>query len=141
LGTASETEYVDRGLWLLITGLVAALIGHSFSCFTKFKGGKGVATASGGLIVLMPLPLLAALGVWLATFYSTRFVSLASILSAAALPIAAYFFKQPSLLIGLAAVIAVFVALRHRSNIVRLLNGTETKFVKKSASAGSSSSS
>jgi acyl phosphate:glycerol-3-phosphate acyltransferase len=141
LGTASEAEYVDRGLWLLITGLVAALIGHSFSCFTKFKGGKGVATASGGLIVLMPLPLLAALGVWLVTFYSTRFVSLASILSAAALPIAAYFFKQPSLLIGLAAVIAVFVALRHRSNIVRLLNGTETKFVKKSASAGSSSSS
>ncbi len=131
LGTANTAEYAERGLWILVTGLVAALIGHSFSCFTQFKGGKGVATATGGFLVLMPLPLLVSLGVWLATFYSTRFVSLASILAAAALPVAAFFFKQPALLIGLATAIAVFVALRHRSNIGRLLKGTEPKFVKK----------
>jgi glycerol-3-phosphate acyltransferase PlsY len=116
-----------------VTGLIAALIGHSFSCFTKFKGGKGVATASGGFLVLMPLPLLCGLGVWLATFYTTRYVSLASMLAAIALPIAAFFFKQPNLLIGLAGVIALFVVLRHRANITRLLNGTESKFVKKPA--------
>jgi glycerol-3-phosphate acyltransferase PlsY len=116
-----------------ITGLVAALIGHSFSCFTKFKGGKGVATASGGFLVLMPLPLLCGLGVWLGTFYTARFVSLASMLAATALPIAALFFKQPNLLIGLASVIALFVVLRHRANITRLLNGTESRFVKKPA--------
>jgi glycerol-3-phosphate acyltransferase PlsY len=122
---------------LSVVGLIAALIGHSFSCFTKFKGGKGVATATGGFLVLMPLPLLVGLGVWLATFYTTRFVSLASMLAAASLPIAAYFFKQPNLLIGLGAVIAVFVVLRHRANIVRLLNGTESKFVRKSAAPDS----
>ena len=116
-----------------VVGLIAALIGHSFSCFTRFKGGKGVATASGGFLVLMPLPLLCGLGVWLATFYTTRYVSLASMLAAIALPIAAFFFKQPNLLIGLAGLIAVFVVLRHRTNVVRLLNGTESKFVKKSA--------
>lgn len=116
-----------------VTGLIAALIGHSFSCFTKFKGGKGVATATGGFLVLMPLPLLCGLGVWLVTFYTTRYVSLASMLAAIALPIAAFFFKQPDLLIGLAGAIALFVVLRHRTNIVRLLNGTESKFVKKSA--------
>jgi glycerol-3-phosphate acyltransferase PlsY len=124
-------------LLLSVVGLIAALIGHSFSCFTKFKGGKGVATATGGFLVLMPLPLLVGLGVWLATFYTTRFVSLASMLAAASLPIAAYFFKQPNLLIGLGAVIAVFVVLRHRANIVRLLNGTESKFVRKSAAPDS----
>jgi glycerol-3-phosphate acyltransferase PlsY len=120
-------------LYLAVTGLIAALIGHSFSCFTKFKGGKGVATASGGFLVLMPLPLLVGLGVWLATFYTTRYVSLASMLAAIALPIAAFFFKQPNLLIGLGGVIALFVVLRHRTNIARLLSGTESKFVKKSA--------
>jgi glycerol-3-phosphate acyltransferase PlsY len=124
----------------MVFGLIAALIGHSFSCFTKFKGGKGVATATGGFLVLMPLPLLVSLGVWLATFYSTRFVSLASILAAAALPVAAFFFKQPTLLIGLAAAIAVFVALRHRSNIGRLLKGTEPKFSKKPQSPSGTAS-
>ncbi len=125
----------EHMLFMQVTGLVAALIGHSFSCFTKFKGGKGVATATGGFLVLMPLPLLCGLGVWLATFYSTRYVSLASMLAAIALPIAAFFFKQPNLLIGLAGAIAVFVVLRHRTNVVRLMNGTETKFVKKPAAA------
>ena len=123
----------EHAVTMAVVGLVAALIGHSFSCFTKFKGGKGVATATGGFLVLMPLPLLCGLGVWLATFYTTRYVSLASMLAAIALPVAAFFFRQPNLLIGLGTVIAVFVVLRHRANITRLLSGTESKFVKKSA--------
>jgi glycerol-3-phosphate acyltransferase PlsY len=124
---------IEYAVPMAVTGLIAALIGHSFSCFTKFKGGKGVATAAGGFLVLMPLPLLCGLGVWLAMFYTTRYVSLASMLAALALPIAAFLFKQPNLLIGLAGAIALFVVLRHRANITRLLNGTESKFVKKSA--------
>ena len=112
-------------------GLVAALLGHSFSCFTKFRGGKGVATAAGGLLVLMPWVLVIALAVWIVSFYASRYVSLASILAAVALPVAAFFFGQPPLLTGLAAVIGAFVILRHRANIVRLCNGTENKFVKK----------
>jgi glycerol-3-phosphate acyltransferase PlsY len=114
-----------------ITGLVFALVGHSFSCFTKFKGGKGVATAAGGFMVLMPYAMLVCLVVWIVTFYSSRYVSLASILGAIALPIAAFFFNQPRLLLGLAVIIAAFVVLRHRANITRLMNGTENKFAKK----------
>jgi len=111
-----------------VIGLVAALIGHSFSCFTQFRGGKGVATSVGGLIILMPLAAVAATATWLVVFYSTRYVSMASIVAAVALVTVAYLLTLPSLLLGLAALIAAFVILRHRTNIVRLMNGTENKF-------------
>lgn len=121
-----------------IVGLVAALIGHSFSCFTGFRGGKGVATASGGFAVLMPLALLVGLGVWLVTFYSTRFVSLASLLASLALPVSALFLKQPMPLVILAGAVALFVVVRHRANIVRLVQGTENRFTKAASSVGDS---
>lgn len=94
-----------------------------------------MATSVGGLVVLMPMALLVGAAVWVATFYSTRYVSLASILGAVSLPIAGFAFHLPPLLLGLTGLIALFVILRHRSNIGRLLNGTESKFVKKSPSA------
>jgi glycerol-3-phosphate acyltransferase PlsY len=128
---AECTLTTEQLVWLQITGLIFALVGHSFSCFTKFKGGKGVATAAGGFMVLMPYAMLVSLLVWVITFYASRYVSLASIVAAIALPIAAFFFHQPPLLLGLAAVIATFVVLRHRANITRLMNGTENRFVKK----------
>ncbi len=118
-----------------VTGLLCAVIGHSFSCFTRFKGGKGVATSAGGFVVLMPVVTLIALAVWLATFYGSRYVSLASILAAAAMPVAAFFLKQHTLVVVLAAVIGAFVIFLHRANIKRLLDGTENRFVKKSAPA------
>ncbi|HEY9155819.1 MAG TPA: glycerol-3-phosphate 1-O-acyltransferase PlsY [Opitutaceae bacterium] len=114
-----------------VVGLLAALIGHCFSCFTGFRGGKGVATSVGGILVLMPWVVLVALGVWVATFYSSRYVSLASLLAAISLPISAYFFHEPQLLLGLTIVIALIVLIRHRANISRLLNGTENRFSKK----------
>ena len=123
----SSTDAVLFG----VISLAAALVGHCFSCFTGFKGGKGVATASGGLIVLMPLSLAIGVAVWTLLFYTTRYVSLASIIAAVSLPISGYFLRYPPLLLGLAALIAVLVAVRHRANIARLLNGTENKFVKK----------
>jgi len=122
-----------RTINLAITGLVFSLLGHSFSCFTKFKGGKGVATAAGGFTVLMPYAMLISLGVWIITFYASRYVSLASILASVALPIAAFFLRQPPVLLGLAVVIAAFVVIRHRANVKRLMNGTENRFVKKPA--------
>lgn len=112
-------------------GLVGALLGHSFSCFTKFRGGKGVATATGGLLVLMPVAVLIGAAVWMATFFATRYVSLASILASMAVPIAAFFLHAPRLFLGLTVLIAVLVVVRHRANIQRLMNGTESKFVKK----------
>ena len=126
-----EETYRTVVLPCAITGLIFALVGHSFSCFTQFKGGKGVATAAGGFMVLMPYAMLICLLVWIVTFYTSRYVSLASIVAAVALPIAAFFFHQPPLLLGLAVIIATFVVLRHRANITRLLNGTENRFAKK----------
>ena len=116
-----------------IAGLVFALIGHSFSCWTRFKGGKGVATSAGGLVVLLPLPTLIAAVAWVVTFSVSRYVSLASIVAAVALPAAAWLLGAPHAFAVLATVIGAFVILRHRSNIVRLCNGTENKFVKKPA--------
>ncbi|HEY0947457.1 MAG TPA: glycerol-3-phosphate 1-O-acyltransferase PlsY [Opitutaceae bacterium] len=119
--------------WLLVgvAGLIGALLGHSFSCFTKFKGGKGVATGAGGFLVLAPVATLIGGAVWIVTFYTSRYVSLASILAAVALPIAAFFLGLPTAVTVIAAIVAVFVVIRHRANISRLLAGTESKFVKK----------
>lgn len=126
-GTVTGENWVALG----VTGLIAALIGHSFSCFTKFRGGKGVATSMGGLIVLMPMATLIAGAAWLGVFLTSRYVSLASIMAAVVLVVAAYFLKLSGVLVGVAVAVAAFVILRHRSNIVRLLNGTENRFVKK----------
>jgi acyl phosphate:glycerol-3-phosphate acyltransferase len=120
---------------MAVAGLIGGLLGHSFSCFTKFRGGKGVATATGGLLVLLPIALLIGAAVWAITFYSTRYVSLASILAALAMPVAAFFLHAQKLLLGLTVLIAVLVVVRHRANIQRLMNGTESKFVKKSKEA------
>jgi glycerol-3-phosphate acyltransferase PlsY len=112
-------------------------VGHSFSCYTGFRGGKGVATASGGLLVLMPIVIAISAVLWWGVFSFSRYVSLASILAALMLPFSAYFLGKPPILIGLGAAIALFVALRHRANVVRLLNGTENKFVKKDSNKDS----
>jgi glycerol-3-phosphate acyltransferase PlsY len=117
-----------------VVGLVAAILGHSFSCFLKFRGGKGVATAAGGFLVLLPVETLIAGAVWVAVFYSSRYVSFASIIAAIVLPAAAFFLHEPPFLQWFAVLIAVLVILRHRANIARILNGTENKFVKKKES-------
>lgn len=121
---------------MCITGLVFALIGHSFSCWTRFKGGKGVATSAGGLIVLLPFPTLLAVVAWVTVFQVSRYVSLASIVAAFVLPAAAWVLDAPTAFAVLATVLGVFVIARHKANIVRLLNGTENKFAKKVASSG-----
>jgi acyl phosphate:glycerol-3-phosphate acyltransferase len=114
-----------------VTGLASALVGHSFSCFTRFKGGKGVATGAGGFLVLLPLPTLIAAVVWVMTFYSSHYVSLASILAAVAVPTAAVSFGYPAIVNVIAVAVCGFVIVRHRTNIVRLCKGTEHKFIKK----------
>lgn len=116
-----------------VAGLLCAVIGHSFSCFIRFRGGKGVATSAGGFIVLMPLVTLVALVVWLATFYTSRYVSLASILAAVAMPVAAFLLREPSPVCWLAVGIGAFVIVLHRANIVRLCKGTENRFIRKPA--------
>lgn len=114
-----------------LAGVIAALLGHSFSCFTGFRGGKGVATATGGLLVLMPLATAIGAVVWAGTFFTSRYVSLASLLAAVSMPLSAFFLGLPGVLVGLAVAIAAIVIVRHRANIVRLANGTESRFARK----------
>ena len=114
---------------LAIIGLIAAILGHSFSVFLKFRGGKGVATTIGGLLVLMCPVLLIGLAVWLIIFYMKKVVALASIFFAASLPISAYFIygkEDPRFYLGL--VLALLIVVRHRSNITRMFSGKESKF-------------
>ena len=113
---------------LAYVGLVAAIVGHSFSVFIKFRGGKGVAVTIGGLLAIMWAAILVALVLWVVVFYSTRYVSLASIAMALALPVAAAFFYPMGVHTYIAIAIAVVIVVRHRSNIVRLIKGTENRF-------------
>ena len=126
-----ETEARLLGL----VGVIAAVLGHSFSIFTKFKGGKGVATAAGGLIVLMPLSCSVGAVVWVLTFVITRYVSLGSVLAAVAVPATSwvrwYQGDLPVAFSVVATALGAFVIFRHRGNIKRLLAGTETRFAKK----------
>ena len=114
-----------------LIGVIAAVLGHSYSIFTKFKGGKGVATAAGGLVVLMPVSCLIGALVWLATFALTRYVSLGSVLAAVAVPAASWLRGNPLPFNLVATLLGLFVIVRHRENIRRLIAGTESKFAKK----------
>jgi glycerol-3-phosphate acyltransferase PlsY len=121
--------------WRLVglAGLVAAVLGHSFSIFTRFKGGKGVATTAGGILVLVPVSCLVGAVVWVVTFYVTRYVSLGSILAAVAVPAASWLRGNPLAINLVVTALGLFVIIRHRENIRRLLAGTENKFIRKSA--------
>lgn len=114
-------------LFLGAAGLIGALIGHSFSVFTGFRGGKGVATGAGGFLVLMPIATVIAAILWVAFFFFTGYVSLASIAAAITLPIAGLALHRPLFLDLIAVAVAVFVIVRHRANIGRLIAGTEHK--------------
>ncbi len=126
---------LDDGALVGYLGLAFALVGHSFSCFTGFKGGKGVATAAGGFLVLLPSVVLISAAIWVAIFYATRFVSLASILAALSLPVLSLAFRRAGHALGASVLTAVFVVVRHRTNVRRLLTGTEKRFERKKADA------
>ncbi|HEV7596551.1 MAG TPA: glycerol-3-phosphate 1-O-acyltransferase PlsY [Gemmatimonadaceae bacterium] len=127
------TETLRPELWALVYG-VAAIAGHVKPIFLLGKGGgKGVATATGVFLALAPVPMLVANAVWITTFYFTRYVSLASLLAAAVLPVAILAWtRDPQSPVFIASVvIASFVFWTHRANIGRLRRGEEHRFVKK----------
>lgn len=111
----------------LVLGGIAAIVGHSWSFFLKFKGGKGVATGLGVIAMLMPLPTIFIFAVWFAIVFFTRYVSLGSIVAAGCVPLFAWIFDQPSPYIFFGALAGLFVIYRHKENIGRLLSGTESK--------------
>jgi glycerol-3-phosphate acyltransferase PlsY len=118
---------VAGGETAALCGLVGALLGHSFSCFTGFRGGKSVATAAGGFAVLFPAGAACALVVFALTLALFRYVALSSMLGAVALAASSVLLGRSGLVIAVACGAAGFVILRHRSNISRLLAGTEAR--------------
>lgn len=113
--------------FLDVVTALGALLGHNYSLFLGFKGGKGVATALGLLIFLMPKVALGSFGVWLVLVLLTRYVSLGSVVAAIVTPFLAWHLAYPTAYVGFAAIAAFFVVLRHKENIHRLLTGTESK--------------
>lgn len=115
---------------LALFGLAAGILGHSFSIFLGFRGGKAVATTIGGLLVLTPLVLVISLGVWLVVFFAIRYVSLASMAFGISLPLTGWLLQRSDIEIIFTFLIALFIIVRHRSNLSRLLAGEERRFTK-----------
>lgn len=117
---------VGTPLAMVLAG-VLAIAGHSCSIFLKFKGGKGVATGLGVIVMLMPLEALIIFLVWLAIVKISGYVSLGSIIAAALVPLLFYVGGYPVEFIIFGVLAAVLIIVRHHANIARLLNGTESK--------------
>jgi glycerol-3-phosphate acyltransferase PlsY len=128
LATGGDTSPLhSRAFWMTLCGLIAVLA-HMFPVWLRFHGGKGVATATGVFLALDPIAVLAGLIVFLIVLISTRFVSLASILSAASVPLFLRFLTHaPFWTINISIVIAIVVIVKHHSNIARLTQGTERR--------------
>jgi glycerol-3-phosphate acyltransferase PlsY len=119
-----------------VVGAVACVLGHSFPVWLGFKGGKGVAASAGALFGLTPFVALIAVAVWLIIFYLTRYVSVASMTAALAVPItilSMMFLGQTggTALLYFSICLAAVVIVRHRSNLSRLMRGTEPRFKRK----------
>ncbi|MDR2035840.1 MAG: glycerol-3-phosphate 1-O-acyltransferase PlsY [Coriobacteriales bacterium] len=112
----------------LSLAVVATILGHMFSPFMGFKGGKGVATALGSLLVVLPLAALCALTVFIVIVIATRFVSLGSIIAVSTVPVFTYFFDPAPTYIVFTILVAVVVVLAHRKNIIRLSQNREPRF-------------
>ncbi len=124
----------DDPIWLGAAA-VAAIIGHMFPVFLKFKGGKGVATGVGAYLVVAPLAVLCALVVWIALFWRTRTVSLASVVATGSVPVFTLLWywlvlDRPDVakLVAATCVGCALIILKHHENIRRLLSGTESRF-------------
>jgi len=126
------TGPLDRLQMSIVCGL-AAVLGHIFTVFARFRGGKGVATATGMMLAIVPAPVLTAVGVYLAVVALTNFVSLGSIAAAVSVP---FSLAVGQLVFGaearaevwcISVILAVLILATHRSNIKRLMNGEESK--------------
>lgn len=121
----------------VILAIVGSFIGHIFPIYLKFKGGKGVATGAGALLALTPLAVVIGLAMWFIIFKISRYVSVASILAAAIVAVLTCVFSVSNIYpISIThqifvAIICLIAIIKHKTNIVRLLNGTENRFEKK----------
>ena len=113
--------------WQAIAAL-AAILGHVFTVWLRFKGGKGVATGCGAYLAICPAAVVTTLVVFVVTVAVTRYISLASILATGAFPLWAYLYGEPASVLLWGALGASVIILKHHQNIRRLFAGTESKF-------------
>jgi glycerol-3-phosphate acyltransferase PlsY len=119
----------------LIAGIFAVL-GHNYTCWLKFKGGKGIATTAGVFLALAPWALLVALVVFILAILVTKYVSVGSIAAAIALPLTVWIMSPHNLFLGIVTTaLAAMAIYKHKSNIQRLMAGTENRLGKKSEAA------
>ena len=132
-----KNDILNLSDYAIILVSFCTIFGHMWPMYLKFKGGKGVSTMGGILLAIAPLSFLTGGALWVVVFYSSRYVSLASILAALSLPISAFLFDKfdifqlPTILIIMLAVISLLITVKHLGNIKRLINGTENRFTKK----------
>jgi acyl phosphate:glycerol-3-phosphate acyltransferase len=145
-GFAACAWLADLVIWLFAAGPdqienlkivagIAAVLGHNFTCWLKFKGGKGIATSAGVYFALAPLAAGIALGTWIIVFALGRYVSVASIAAAVALPAAVWLTKDNLFLGIVTTALGLLAIFKHKGNIQRLLNGTERRLGQKSATS------
>jgi len=129
---ATKASLIDEQNLRIILGL-SCICGHNWTVFLQFKGGKGIAATFGVLLGLalkisgLKIVVGALIFIWFIVFFFSRIVSLSSVLAGLALPVLLIFFQQPILLISLGIVLAIFVILRHKPNITRILQGKEPR--------------
>lgn len=123
---------IDNFAFVALAALMA-ILGHNYSVFVKFSGGKGVGTTTGAFLAIVPVAVVICILIWLVLLLTTRIVSLASIAASIALPLAVllsryYMGRDIDILaVALSVIVAVVVVYKHRSNIQRLRNGTEKR--------------
>ena len=118
---------VEQAQTLHVVAGIGAVLGHNYTCWLAFKGGKGIATTAGVYLALAPLSVSIALGIWVVCFVVSRYVSVASIAAAVALPTAVWL-TQPSLLLSLVTTgLGIMAIYKHKANIQRLAAGTEPR--------------
>jgi len=113
--------------WLRIVASLMAVLGHNYTCWLGFKGGKGIATSAGVLAALVPWSFLIILIVFVVLLVTSRYVSVASISAASTLPFAAWFTGESATIVAVTAAMAALAIYKHRPNIQRLLKGTENR--------------
>jgi glycerol-3-phosphate acyltransferase PlsY len=114
--------------YLRITAGLAVVLGHNYPCWLGFKGGKGIATSAGALAALVPWAFIIIFFVFIIVFGLSRYVSLGSIAGSIALPIATWLTKGSPTMIIVTTLMALLAIYKHKSNIQRLVNGTENRF-------------
>ena len=124
----AATYGVTATQWAEVIATMAAILGHSYSPYIGFKGGKGVATGAGALLILTPMAWPFLLGTWLIVIVAFRIVSLASVIIAIEYPLLCLvFYPKEWVIFGFAVIAASLVVWRHRTNIVRIFHGEESR--------------